>query len=349
MVMNKKWRLFWLLSLVLLWLFCSGTARASTLADRLAQFPDWQGKPTVQAAKGDLTYPDWFAGDWMVTTTLVDMVAPLAPDIVTPGFESNRQFLDQPITFPVRFVEADPQGIEWIIQPFMGMRSRPIVADRAFNGASLSKAYLGDRAVLAVKVDPNNPNRQITLLRDDRKLISTITARATEQPDANHFITTEIFQQEFLGTPQIYFNEVENTTAYTYLDSPSDDFSTLFAETIAELPEVLVSGSPEQVAINSLDSANGTSTPTSAPPANEFLEPSTPDHPSQPVITADQVTAIYLSPQDPDYFKSVPPENLLAEPHPVALYRYRLEFYRVANTPETQAELTERWLENFIQ
>ncbi len=34
-------------------------------------------------------------------------------------------------------------------------------------------------------------------------------------------------------------------------------------------------------------------------------------------IVADQVTAIYLSPQDPDYFA--------AAGHPVALYRYRLE------------------------
>jgi len=37
-------------------------------------------------------------------------------------------------------------------------------------------------------------------------------------------------------------------------------------------------------------------------------------------IEADQVTAIYLSPQDPDYFA--------AGGHPVALYRYRLELVR---------------------
>ena len=34
-------------------------------------------------------------------------------------------------------------------------------------------------------------------------------------------------------------------------------------------------------------------------------------------VEADQVTAIYLSPKDPDYFT--------AGGHPVALYRYRLE------------------------
>ncbi|MEL6327067.1 MAG: DUF6816 family protein, partial [Cyanobacteria bacterium J06626_23] len=37
-----------------------------------------------------------------------------------------------------------------------------------------------------------------------------------------------------------------------------------------------------------------------------------------PAITADQITAIYLSPRDPDYFK--------AFNKPVALYRYRLTF-----------------------
>ena len=40
---------------------------------------------------------------------------------------------------------------------------------------------------------------------------------------------------------------------------------------------------------------------------------------SSPTITADQVTAVYLSPQDPDYFA--------AGSQPVALYRYLLEFY----------------------
>ncbi|NET09946.1 MAG: hypothetical protein F6K16_35640, partial [Symploca sp. SIO2B6] len=37
-----------------------------------------------------------------------------------------------------------------------------------------------------------------------------------------------------------------------------------------------------------------------------------------PTMTADQITAIYLSPQDPDYFK--------AGDAPVALYRYHLIF-----------------------
>jgi hypothetical protein len=50
-----------------------------------------------------------------------------------------------------------------------------------------------------------------------------------------------------------------------------------------------------------------------------------------PTITADQVTAIYLSPQDPKYFS--------ARETPVALYRYRLEFSsKDGNTASDQAD-----------
>lgn len=258
--MQWQSRLLWIGFLLFLWLFAAGKAQGETLAARLQQFPDWQGKLSVPTVNGDLIYPAWFLGEWTVKTTLMDQVAPLAPDIVTPGFETNQQYLNQPVTFRVRFAEAQflPNRLSSIRSP-----SRPdaqVVADRAFNGLNLAKTYLGDRTVYAVKVDPNNPNRQITLLRNNRQLLSTITKRTTETPEADRFITTEIFQQQFRGAPQLYFNEVETTTAYQH-------------------------------------------------------------HPSDPsAITADQVTAIYLSPQDQNYFK--------AGDRPVALYHYWLEFYR---------------------
>ena len=43
-------------------------------------------------------------------------------------------------------------------------------------------------------------------------------------------------------------------------------------------------------------------------------------------IEANQVTAVYLSPQDPDYFK--------ANSQPVALYRYRLKFLPLDVSPQ---------------
>ncbi|MBW4467841.1 MAG: hypothetical protein KME07_20635 [Pegethrix bostrychoides GSE-TBD4-15B] len=267
-----KWksRLFWF-SVLALWLLCSGVAfavpatrsnpLADRLADRIARYPDWH-KPLLQPVRSeDLGYPDWFRGDWQVVTTLVDLAAPLAP-IVTPGFEGNRQFLNQPIQFDVRFVEqpaSQPAN-----QPASQSNPGKLVSDRAYNGAQLAKAYLGERSLLAVKLDPKNPNRQITLLKGDRQLVSTITARATEALHPDRFITSEFFQQEFRGGSQIYFNEVENTTAYQHQPDAS-----------------------------------------------------------QP-ISADQITAIYLSPQDADYFKTL--NGSLSDPRPVALYRYHMEF-----------------------
>ncbi|MEB3336289.1 MAG: hypothetical protein VKJ46_02435, partial [Leptolyngbyaceae bacterium] len=246
-------RALWSVCLVGVWLFWSGMAQAGALADRLAAFPQWQNKPTVEVATGDLIYPEWLAGTWDVTSQLVDLAAPFAPDVVTPGFDSNRQYLNQPVTFQVRFTRASLAPTPTIAAKSL-TPSTPVIADRAFNGLNLAIAYFGKRTVLSVKVDPTSPNRQITTLRGDRRLVSVITGRATESPTPDQFITTELFKQVFRGAPQLYFNQVETTTAYEF-------------------------------------------------------------HPSDPTpIRADQVTAVYLSPQDANYFKT--------GDRPVALYRY---------------------------
>jgi hypothetical protein len=248
-------RVFYNLGLVLVLLFWSSAAQAGQLTQRLAQFPHWESKPPVSAAKGDLIYPNWMEGTWNVTSTLVDLAAPLAPDVVTPGFESNRQYLNQPVSFTVRFVKASSTTQTGIILPLQ--TSTQVIADRAFNGLNIGRACLGDRAIQSVKVDPNSPNRQITLLRGDRQLISLVTGRNSESPNSDQFVATEVSQQIFGSKPQLYFNTVETTTAYTLIQSKT------------------------------------------------------------PKIEADQVTAVYLSPQDPDYFKAID--------KPVALYRYRLQ------------------------
>ncbi len=255
--------------LILAWLLLGGNAQAGELADRLVQYPNWDGKPPVAVTQGDLLYPDWMKGTWNVTSTLVEQIAPLAPQLVTPGFESNRRYLNQPVSFQVRFQTASPlrspisdrflpltpqnlQRDRWHDSP-----SSAVVADREFNGLNIAKAYLGDRAIQSVQLDPKFPNRQITLLRSGRQLISTVTGHGTETPDSDRFIATEITNQFFRGTSPPYFNQVETTTAYKRLPSPNVG------------------------------------------------------------IKAFQIAAIYLSPQDPDYFKALN--------RPVALYRYRLE------------------------
>ncbi|MDB9528836.1 hypothetical protein PN498_22780 [Oscillatoria sp. CS-180] len=254
--------LFWFVLMTLVWLLCSGDAYGGPLSDRLATFPNWTDKPPTQPAKGDLVYPDWMAGTWELTSTLVDLSAPLAPELQTPGFESNQSLLNQPITCEVRFEPRMTSLTKsFLLKPRLAQEE--IVADRAFNGLSLAQAYLGDQAVKTVKVDPKNPNRQVTFLRGDRQLESTVISRAVEVPSDERFVTTEIFQQVFRGTAQPYLNEVETTTAYQKRES-DQSFS----------------------------------------------------------VTADQVTAIYLAPQDSDYFK--------ARNQPIALYRYQLELSPIA-------------------
>ncbi|MDX2228301.1 MAG: hypothetical protein NW220_01595 [Leptolyngbyaceae cyanobacterium bins.349] len=191
---------------------------ASRLTERLANFPHWDGKPPVESVEGDLIYPDWLAGAWTMTSTLVEMVAPLAPDVTTPGFDGNRQFLQKPIRCAVRFVPSSTLRGSGFPLPLLSLPTRSltkaeVVSDRAFNGLNLAKAYLGDR-VFRVWTDARDHNRLITKFRDNRKLFSTAIGRATEQPDVNHFIATELFQQFFQSPEKPYKNQVETTTEY---------------------------------------------------------------------------------------------------------------------------------------
>lgn len=80
-----------------------GEAEAGQLTDRLAKFPHWTSKPPVSTPVSDLIYPDWMEGTWTITSTLIEQVAPFTPEVVTPGFESNRRYLNKPIRFQVRF------------------------------------------------------------------------------------------------------------------------------------------------------------------------------------------------------------------------------------------------------
>lgn len=294
-------KLIWILCLIFLSIFCCDSANALELNSRLENWTQWERLTELQPAVGDLIYPEWIKGEWFVKSTLVDLVAPLAPDIVTPGFESNRQYVDRPVSFKVRFVnQSKMKNLTPSYRTLLSLISRGeggevsahtplekrngrdevnhkikeniIIADRAYNSLNLARAILGNNAVKAVKVDPDSPNRQITFLQSrcaeeivcNRQLISIVKSRATENTADGRFITTEVFQQLFKGGSRPYINSVESTTAYRKISTSST---------------------------------------------------------SNLAIEANQVTAVYLSSQDPDYFK--------ARLKPVALYRYRLEFFPI--------------------
>jgi hypothetical protein len=231
------------------------------LRQRITQYPDWH-QPQFEQHQGELTYPEWFQGRWVATSTLLEQLAPLAPALMTPGFEGNRQYINRPIEFTVQFIPNDanlaPKVSLLNLPQLNAGRSKPqIVADRSFNGLNIAAAYLGTTNVKSVKVDPQNPTRQITQLTHDRQLVSFVTGFDRELPNPNNFIAAEISQQVFRGSATIYLNTVETTTSYHFSPLPT------------------------------------------------------------PKITATQISAIYLSPQDPDYFR--------ARDLPVALYKYKLD------------------------
>ena len=248
-------KLILILLLNLLLIFISPKpSQAGEITNRLNAYPDWNSKLNISQTDVDLIYPEWMAGTWTATSILREQIAPLAPKVVTPGFEKNKKYLNEPFTFKVRFQQQQPSIPSILSLSSFSSNKNLIVADRTFNGENIAKAYLGDEQVLSVKISPDNPNRQITFLADDNQLISTITGRSQENPNAQEFLTTEITQQLFQRPTSIYLNEVETTTDYQLIN-------------------------PRKV-------------------------------------TAQQVTAIYLSPEDPEYLKAIN--------SPVALYQYEL-------------------------
>jgi hypothetical protein len=251
----------WLITvfLVLSNLWFAPDAMATSLPQRIAEFPRWS-LATNLIREGDLTYPEWFAGEWTATSTLREQVAPLAPDVVTPGFERNKVNIDRPYSFQVRFGSTTNTVAPGIT--VAAEKSVVITSDRTFNGEQIANAYLGVNAVKSIQTINQPQIVQITRLQNGTELRSTvsgylsesITEGASEAIGVDSFATTEIDQQVFQGKTT-YLNTVETTTNYHLV--------------------------------------------------------------SQHHIAAEQVTAIYLSPQDPDYFKALQ--------RPVALYRYTLE------------------------
>ena len=251
--------------LVAFLLLFTSPAWAETLTDRISSYPDWHTQPDTQSRFEEINYPKWISGTWHCQSTLIEMIAPLKDkDLTTPGFEGNRQYLNQPVTFDVRFGPSTLQPRSPFGFPTLNLTQTPqdkTVVDRVFNGLSIGKAYLGEGVITTVKINPKSPQEQLTTLSSGLQLLSITTGHNSTLPNPDEFLTTELFQQIFRGSEMPYLNQVETTTKYQHQIS---------------------------------NDSKGLSS-----------------------IIADQYTAIYLSPKDPDYFT--------ARNTPVALYRYRLE------------------------
>ena len=267
-------------------------AEAASLTDRLNAYPDWHSKPELNPNFEEVAYPAWMSGTWTCESTLIDMVAPI-PNVKTPGFEGNRKYLNDPIRFDVRFGATKTKATRKFGMPtimnFSSLAQEKVVVDRVFNALSIARAYLGDCVVKSVEINPNLPNEQLTTLKDGLQLLSVTTGHQSERPDSNSFVTSEFFQQIFRSSDQPFLNQVETTTKYSYL------------------------------AASDIKLANSNASSTANPNANltTKVDSVEADRNEMPTIVADQYTAIYLSPQDPNYFNAIGT--------PVALYRYQLK------------------------
>jgi hypothetical protein len=194
------------------------------------------------------------AGTWRVTSTLVEQLAPLAPEIVSPGFEKNEQYIDRPIAFTVKFDAQTPlPEFTWALSDLVQAPS-VVLPDRRFNAEAVTAAYLGNDLKFSVQVIQQPMPRIVTIFSQNKRLASTVIGHNQQAPSESEFIATELSTQQFVNGDSQYLNQVETTTDYQRQE-------------------------------------DGT-------------------------VAATQITAVYLSPQDPDYFS--------AHNQPIALYRYQL-------------------------
>ena len=140
----------------------------SSLELRLNSWPNWTLPAPLPrpSMRDDLVYPDWFAGLWHVETN--DLDAPQEPSLIHQArFSANR--------------------------------NGEVVGDRSFNAAAIGRALLGNQ-LLRVEDDPQSANRQMTLLRGDLRLETTVIGRLQDSPDQDTFLTDELVLQ-ILHTP----------------------------------------------------------------------------------------------------------------------------------------------------
>lgn len=145
------------------------------LERRLASWPAWSlPAPLPRPDRDDLIWPAWFRGEWEVSSTSADGAEP-------------------PLGWRARFVPSGNGGA---------------VADRAFNASQIGKALLGDE-LISVRNDPANPNRQVSLLRGDRQLESTVVGRRSARPDGATFLADELTLQVLHGPGAPRISRVE--------------------------------------------------------------------------------------------------------------------------------------------
>ena len=163
----------------------AATAGQGPLEQRRASWPAWRlPAPLPRPGRGDLEYPAWFAGDWLVSSWEAD---------ATP---------ESAVRWTVRF-RPGPSGA--------------VVGDRAANARDVGRALLGD-GLQEVRDDPANPNRQLARLRGDQTLESTVVGRRSEQPPGapRLFLSDELSLQVLHGPGDPRVSRIETLSRYEW-------------------------------------------------------------------------------------------------------------------------------------
>ena len=148
------------------------------LAERAAHWPEWRLPAPLDRPSARAGHQDLSYPDWMA---------------------GRWQVRSDDLDYEVRF-STDPSGA--------------VVGDRAFNATAIGRALLG-AALLQVRNDPANPNRQIALLAGDQQLESTVVGRRSESPNPTGFWSDELALQVLHGPGDPRVSRVETLSHYS--------------------------------------------------------------------------------------------------------------------------------------
>ena len=148
------------------------------LAERAAHWPEWRLPAPLERPSARAGHQDLSYPNWMA---------------------GRWQVRSDDLDYEVRF-SPDPGGA--------------VVGDRAFNATAIGRALLG-AALLQVRNDPANPNRQIALLAGDQQLESTVVGRRSESPNPTGFWADELALQVLHGPGDPRVSRVETLSHYS--------------------------------------------------------------------------------------------------------------------------------------
>jgi len=202
-------------------------ARVARSAGRLSEAPGQPWSARLQG-KEQVYYPKWMFGEWEATTTggeggplsPGDSVPPLAVHSLQRARSSG--LAADGVQYRLKFYSTLPDTLANTIRMNLGqVPEDTVVADRAFNLASVANAAAGTNVVEDPRYDPSgSPDQmQLTLLSPNgrRQGVQLELARLQGQTTDSHttsFCTAESYKQEVGGLRSSY----EVMTVYRLLE-----------------------------------------------------------------------------------------------------------------------------------